>query len=215
MDNTFILFDRNSAIVDCFKDKFSHLPNFQFQDIDVRQLLKEQKLFAIVSPANSMGYMDGGIDLFYMLTMPHIQAKVMRQIKKYNIMSGTTSRKNKFASKNISVLPVGSAFIINAEHANCDNLICAPTMPIPCDITDHEEYVYFAFIAILETMKEFKGKTIAIPGLGTACGRIKPNQCATLMKEAYDDFTSGTVKGNRQVLLEKKGQYILSDNATM
>lgn len=213
MDNKYILFDRNSTLVDYFRNQFSQFPNFEFQDVDVRNLLRDEDLFAIVSPANSMGYMDGGIDLFYMRAMPDIQSKVMSQIQKYGIKSGMTSRREKFANPNISVLPVGSAFLIDAGHDKCMNLICAPTMPIPCPITDHEEYVYYAFLAVLEVMKNFKGKTVAIPGLGTACGRIKEKRCAELMKQAYCDFRDGTIKGERNVKYNAIGQYILTDNA--
>jgi hypothetical protein len=71
---------------------------------------------AVVSPANSYGFMDGGVDALYMNHFGHeIQSRVRRQI--YDHHAGE--------------LLVGVADIVETGHRTIPFLIAAPTMRVP------------------------------------------------------------------------------------
>src|SRR5579872_7306577 len=76
---------------------------------------------AVVSPANSFGYLDGGIDAFYTDHFgPDIQLRVLRQI--YEPHAGE--------------LVVGTADIVETAHDRIPFLIAAPTMRVPMVLRD-------------------------------------------------------------------------------
>ena len=76
---------------------------------------------AVVSPANSYGFMDGGIDALYMSHFGHeIQTRVRRQI--YDHHAGE--------------LLVGVADIVETGHDTIPLLIAAPTMRVPMVLRD-------------------------------------------------------------------------------
>lgn len=54
----------------------NELLDMYFLEKDVQDLIKEYKIDVIVSPANSLGFMDGGIDMYYMQMFPGIQDRV-------------------------------------------------------------------------------------------------------------------------------------------
>jgi O-acetyl-ADP-ribose deacetylase (regulator of RNase III) len=76
---------------------------------------------AIVSPANSFGFMDGGIDALYMHHFgAEIEARVRRQI----------------SEQHCGELLVGQADIVETYNTNIPFLIAAPTMRVPMILTD-------------------------------------------------------------------------------
>ena len=88
---------------------------------DVKDLVKEYAITFIVSPANSLGFMDGGIDMIYMEMFPGIQKTVQDEISKFNI---TTALGRK-------VLPIGSNIIVKTNNTQTPYLCCCPTMFLP------------------------------------------------------------------------------------
>ena len=86
---------------------------------------------ALVSPANSFGYMDGGIDLAYRSFFGmEIQRRVQAKIQ----------------AEHCGELPVGQAIVVATDHARFPFLIVAPTMRVPDRIADTVN-VYLAFRA--------------------------------------------------------------------
>ena len=69
---------------------------------DVRKVCEQLAITIIVSPANSLGFMDGGIDMMYMQMFPGIQTTVQDTIKTFNI----TTALGRY------VLPIGSAILV-------------------------------------------------------------------------------------------------------
>ena len=132
-----------------------------------------QKPRFYVSPANSLGYMDGGIDRAYMGMFDDIQARVQKCIRSHKIMSLT----------GIPYLPIGSAIIVKADEDN-DYLIAAPTMLMPQPIRTTEN-PYWAMRAILKVWTEYG--TLIVPPLGCGYGCVKPEDAARMMKKAVDD----------------------------
>ena len=133
---------------------------------------------AFVSPANSLGFMDGGVD--YVLS---------RQM-----FSGIEPRvKAVFAEKGLktmlgrSYLPIGKAVTVDTQHENIW-LIAAPTMWLPQDVRVTNN-AYHAMYAILkEACINPLIQHIYITGLCTGCGMVDPIVAVRQMKKAFDDF---------------------------
>ncbi len=141
---------------------------------------------AIVSPANSFGFMDGGIDAIYLNHFGYeLQNKVRKQIFEYHD----------------GELVVGNADVVETEDKRIPFLVIAPTMRVPMVLTNSVN-PYLAARAVLVLIKSgnflsgsFEGEeisehiqTVAFPGLGTGVGRIGFNTCAHQMRKAIDDI---------------------------
>jgi O-acetyl-ADP-ribose deacetylase (regulator of RNase III) len=130
---------------------------------------------AIVSPANSFGFMDGGIDLLYSEYFGR-QLQDALQAKIRNLSFGE--------------LPVGQAMVVETGHEKIPFLISAPTMRVPMDISQTVN-CYLAFraaliAAIIHNQTEpRKISSVLVPGLGTGVGRLSPEVCAKQMFAAY------------------------------
>lgn len=131
---------------------------------------------AMVSPANSFGFMDGGLDLAIRNTLgEQIQQRVQGAIQvRYH-----------------GELPVGSALIVETQHQSWPYLIVAPTMRLPADVSDSLN-AYLAFRAILLEIKRFNVghpdhpiRSVLCPGLATGVGGMAAEFCAVQMWEAY------------------------------
>jgi O-acetyl-ADP-ribose deacetylase (regulator of RNase III) len=140
---------------------------------------------AVVSPANSFGFMDGGIDALYMDAFGRdIQLRVRRAILDFHH----------------GELLVGAAEIVETGHARFPYLIAAPTMRVPM-ILGESVNAYLATRAALLLVKTglFRTgvhagepiadhvQTIAFPGLGTGVGRLSSAVCARQVRAAIDD----------------------------
>lgn len=131
---------------------------------------------AMVSPANSFGFMDGGLDLAIREVLgQRIQQRVQGAIQ----------------VRHHGELPVGSALMVETQHPSWPHLIVAPTMRLPADVSDSLN-AYLAFRAILLEIKRFNAskpeqpiRSVLCPGLGTGVGRLAPERCALQMWEAY------------------------------
>ncbi|RKZ51913.1 MAG: Appr-1-p processing protein [Candidatus Parabeggiatoa sp. nov. 3] len=143
------------------------------------------KCEAVVSPANSFGFMDGGIDALYLdFFGKEIQMIVRQQI--YEQHSGE--------------LIIGNADIVQTNHNKIPFLIIAPTMRVPMVLHDSVNAYLAARAVFLLVMKgkfmtgKYKDKPIsnyvkkiAIPGLGTGVGKIGYNTCAHQVRAAMND----------------------------
>jgi O-acetyl-ADP-ribose deacetylase (regulator of RNase III) len=144
---------------------------------------------AVVSPANSFGYMDGGIDARYMdFFGEHIQLRVRRQI--YDHHAGE--------------LLVGAADIVETGHPDIPFLIAAPTMRVPMVLRESvNAYLAARAVFLLVQRGHFTSgrdagepiaervRVLAMPGLGTGVGRIGFSTCAAQVRAAIDDILLG------------------------
>ena len=140
---------------------------------------------AVVSPANSFGFMDGGIDGVYMDYFgAEIQMTVRRQIFEHHA----------------GELIVGSADVVETGSEKIPFLIVAPTMRVPMALSETVN-PYLAARAVFLLIKDgvflsgqFKGqrvgdhiKRLAMPGLATGVGKVGYNTCAHQVRTAIDD----------------------------
>ncbi len=163
-----------------------------FQDVE-NVIVKNDSIFnypsdVIVSPANSFGFMNGGIDFAISKNLGwHIEKRLQKVIRE----------------KYFGELLVGQAEIIPTDHTDFPYLISAPTMRTPMTI-HRSPNVYLSMKAILtllqygkfengEPIKD-KVKTVALSGLGTGVGQVAPLLCARSMRIAWEDVMNEKFK---------------------
>lgn len=127
---------------------------------------------AIVSPANSYGRMDGGIDAAY---VRHFGIELQRRVQAA------------IGSYYEDGLPVGEAITVKTGHGKVPLLISAPTMRVPGVVRD-TDHAYQAMRAALRQAKKHRVETLLCPGLCTLTGHMDPYEAATQMRRAYDEF---------------------------
>jgi O-acetyl-ADP-ribose deacetylase (regulator of RNase III) len=131
---------------------------------------------AIVSPANSYGFMDGGIDAAYSAFFgPRFQNAVQEAINR----------------RPEGHLPVGASLAVRTGHDRIPFLIVALTMVTPEAVSS--DNCYRAMRAVLRLMRAEPdiGREIFCPGLATGTGRVPPAEAARQMFRAYDDWRAG------------------------
>jgi O-acetyl-ADP-ribose deacetylase (regulator of RNase III) len=142
------------------------------------------KADAIVSPANSYGFMDGGIDMAYRNHFGLGIQIVLQQVieRDWNGM-----------------LPIGEAVIVPTKNEAIPHLIAAPTMERPTDVSTTEN-AYIAMVAALRAVKRYNTwaqdndkagiHRILAPGLCTGIGGMKVDTAARQMRRAVDEALS-------------------------
>lgn len=144
---------------------------------------------AVVSPANSFGFMDGGIDRLYTEYFGSaVQERVQACIR----------------GCHDGELLVGRADVVPTGHARIPYLIAAPTMRVPAPL-GRCVHPYLAaravFLLVLRgrfSCGELAGqpvadrvRRVAFPGLGTGAGRVSPTACAKQVRAAIEEFVLG------------------------
>ena len=137
---------------------------------------------AVVSPANSYGWMRGGIDAVYAGAFPAIEQHVRSAVLAYH--GGE--------------LPVGQAVIVPTDVVAPAWLISAPTMREPGEhLPQDTVHPYLAARAVFRMWRDGRLEddrpvrsvvsTIAMPGLGTGIGGVPPSVCARQVMAAWDE----------------------------
>ena len=145
-----------------------------------------QKGKAFLSPANSLGFMDGGIDLVLSRKMfPGCEPKVKEMIAE--IGKKTTLGR--------PYLPVGSALWFKVNN-NESALISAPTMFLPHDVSETMN-AYWAMMAALQAMEKIEVETegtihtLVCTSLCCGVGRMDEETSAIQIRQAVRDFEEG------------------------
>jgi O-acetyl-ADP-ribose deacetylase (regulator of RNase III) len=167
----FQLRDIDPDVVQAWKIHFRGLVNVRISVGDIFEL----KADAIVSPANSFGYMDGGIDLVYLQRFGwELQDRLQSHLKE----------------QHDGELPVGQATIVETLDQEIPYLISAPTMRVPMNVSATLN-AYLAFRAAIRSVKQhnFENenpiRSVLCPGLCTAIGRMPADLAARQMAAAY------------------------------
>ncbi len=144
---------------------------------------------AVVSPANSFGFMDGGIDHAYSRHFGwHVQRRLQDAIR----------------ARHAGELLVGRAEIVSTDDARLPFVIAAPTMRVPMVLRESVN-PYLAARAALLLIRDgtfpdgpFAGepvaavvRTVAFPGLGTGVGQVGPMTCARQVFAAVEEVVLG------------------------
>jgi len=144
---------------------------------------------AVVSPANSFGFMDGGIDLLYSRHFGWgVQERLQQAIREHHH----------------GELLVGTAEVVPTDDPTIPYLIAAPTMRVPMILTDTVT-PFLAARAVLLLIRHgvfrvsphtgepvsSRISTVAVPGLGTGVGRVPPDTCALQVRAAIESVVLG------------------------
>jgi len=152
----------------------SEFKRFPWISIVYGDILK-QKADAIVSPANSFGFMDGGLDYY---------------LSKY-FGSGLQERLQKTIRKEYDgELLVGQAVVLETGNKSFPYLVSAPTMRVPMDISGTIN-PYLAALAAFTAVEKFNSdskriNSILVPGMGTGVGKVPFDIAARQMRTAYE-----------------------------
>lgn len=122
---------------------------------------------ALVSPANSFGHMDGGIDLAYSLKIGwHLQKRVQDAIKE----------KTKYGE-----LLIGDALIVETDFEQFPYLISAPTVRTPRLLYCDEVNVFLASRAAIGEARREGFDSVVLPGMGTGVAKVPLDRAAFAM----------------------------------
>lgn len=130
---------------------------------------------ALISPANSFGIMDGGLDHAIREALGYSVARAVKEV---------------ILERHHGELPIGCAEVVPTEHPRWPFLIVAPTMRIPESVASTVN-AYTAFRAVLLAARRHAAaggapiRSLVCPGLGTGIGCLEPRRCAAQMRVAF------------------------------
>jgi O-acetyl-ADP-ribose deacetylase (regulator of RNase III) len=162
-------------MVQAWSAHFDSQANVYIHESDILK----KKADAILSPANSFGFMDGGIDLAYSHFFGwELQDRLQHLLNR----------------DHAGELPVGGAVVVPTQHKAIPFLVSAPTMRIPANISETVN-VYLAFRAALLAVKASKQiQSLLSPALGTGVGSMPIERAARQMYAAYAEVILGDVQ---------------------
>jgi O-acetyl-ADP-ribose deacetylase (regulator of RNase III) len=162
--------DINTHLCDAWRVAFAGASDVEIEPGDIFR----SPVDAVVSPANSFGWMTGGIDAHYVRVLgEEMHMDVRQQISDL---------------QPFGELLVGSAIVVPVQDSTCTNfVISAPTMRLPGPTTQLACFLstraaIYTALAMSESIK-----TVAMPGMGTLTGQVPPAMAAQAMRQGYDD----------------------------
>ena len=171
-DLKIFLRDINADVVAAWGEAFAGRDDVEASQGDIFGLAAD----AIVSPANSFGYMDGGIDGVYSMHFGWELSARLREVLRRD-WDGE--------------LPVGCAVIVETHDARIPYLVSAPTMRVPMNVSGTVN-AYLAFRATLIAVRNHNRggpdvpiRSLLCPGLATFYGCMDPRRSARQMLHAY------------------------------
>lgn len=180
----------DAEFIDAVAESFDGVAGVTWETGDVRHVDRAGRIF--VSPANSFGYMNGGIDRVYNEEMFRgCEAIVQRKIRELRPEAAGRGER--------AGLRVGSAlwFLVDEEARDrLTALLVAPTMTIPCNVADTQN-AYAALMATLilseriYSVAEGHLHTLVCPALCCGIGGMEPAEAARQIAEAWADFCAG------------------------
>lgn len=163
-----ILVDQQSELVAHWKKEFALFPEVSVVCGNILSLAHN----AIVSPANSYGYMDGGIDELY---VQHFGIQIQDRVQ------DAISRRQE------GYLPVGASLVVKTGHPKMPYLVVSPTMMLPEAVPAAN--CFFAMAATLSTASRTAAIThLYCPGLATGVGQVPFEIAAEEMANAYSKW---------------------------
>jgi len=167
---------KDEELGEAWREEFHGIAEVEILDADICQTPCD----AIVSPANSFGFMDGSLDYFLSERFGWALQDRLQEIIKIRPMRE---------------LLIGEALILSTHDKEVPWLISAPTMRVPMRLRQTVN-AYLAMKAILISVLNHREQPeieiVAIPGLGTGCGALPPKVAAFQMATAYKEIVLGS-----------------------
>jgi O-acetyl-ADP-ribose deacetylase (regulator of RNase III) len=161
------LFDTNAELCAAWEREFGNCP-----DISVKHCALEDLPYHdfLVTPGNSFGAMSGGFDL----AVRDMLGYQFQDFLQLEIMKSTTWG-----------IPVGNIMFLNLDPPErFTSIIYAPTMRTPSPARSLD--ITYVMSILTSVAFDNPDKTLAIPGLGTGCGKLSPSDAAKAMRAGYD-----------------------------
>lgn len=177
-----------------WRDDFSECENLSIIKGDITKIKSD----AIVSPANSFGFMDGGLDWHLSERFGwHLQDELQAKI----------------AQLDERELLIGRSITLETGDSEVPFLISAPTMRVPMSFNIATSVnAFLAMKAILiACINNPKIETVTIPGLCTGCGRMPFHIASNQMFLAYDEIINRNYKEYKTFGDTQKYQYRLNE----
>ncbi|AXE24569.1 Appr-1-p processing protein [Streptomyces globosus] len=170
-----VLTDLNAQVVQAWRAAFADTPEIEIR----RGSILDEDVDAWVTPTNSRGRMDGGVDAVIKRHLgAGIQLRVQRAIR------------DGFAGS----LPVGSAVCVPSGAQTPRFLISTPTMEQSSQDVGHTLNVALACAAAFQAVHRQNRvspgsiRSVALVGMGAQTGRVPAQVCANLMWTGYTLF---------------------------
>lgn len=161
--------DDNLDVVMALKGAFKEHPEVEVFHGDLLALARN----CVVSPGNSQGFMDGGIDKsFTQFFGPGIEATVREAIGRRPEVT----------------LPIGSSMVVKTNHGLIPFSLVAPTMEVPELVDASNAYRAMRAILRIASANEDIGRAVFCPGLCTGVGGVLPGEAAKQMARAYQEW---------------------------
>lgn len=168
-----ILIAPERDLYNAFREYFTHFSNVEIVNDRFEWLTKYD---CLVSPANSFGMMDGGMDAAITSFFgKSLEEKVQRRI----------------LDDYLGEQPIGTSLIVETGHPNHPFLAHTPTMRVPMNIQG-TDIPYIAMWAMLLAVRQHNKnarrqiESVVCPGFGTGIGRVAYSEAARQMALAYD-----------------------------
>lgn len=162
----------DAALVEAWRRHFNNCPHVEVSHGDIFGVTAD----AIVSPANSFGYMDGGIDAVYLARFgAGLQWRLQQHLQE----------------RHGGELAVGEATIVATHAADIPWLISAPTMRIPGPVPNTLNAYLALRAALRAAIAHGQITSVVCPGLASAIGAMPADRVARQMRFAYDVTLGG------------------------
>jgi len=183
-----VLVDLSERIVEAWRKEFVDVPG-----VEVKQgSIFDVGAHIMVSPGNSFGFMDGGIDLAISEKFGRcVQERLQKRIR----------------DRHHGELVVGAAEYVELDWEGdmTRYVIAAPTMRVPMVLGRETVNPYLATRAALLMVKNGKHdngsllrdhwvEVVAFSGMGTGIGAVPPEVCARQMCSAFEEVVLGKVR---------------------
>lgn len=169
LPETILLIDRSPGLVTAWERAFEDMEGVEVVEGDFFQRPAD----AMVSPANSFGIMDGGLDLAIRDRLGFEAQEAAQRV---------------ILERHHGELAVGSAEVVSTGHSEWPHLVVAPTMRVPESVA-RTAHAYLGFRAALLAVARFNAgggaiRSMVCPGLGTGIGAMDYERCAVQMRMA-------------------------------
>ncbi len=161
--------DDDGDVLAALRRAFEGVADVECLDGDILAVARN----TLVSPANSHGHMDGGIDAAYVAFFGMaLQRRVRDAIDR----------------RPEGHLPVGASLAVRTGHPRVPFLIVAPTMELPEAVAPLNSYRALRAVLRLASRDPELGAEVFCPGLATGVGHVAADEAAGQMRRAYDDW---------------------------
>ncbi len=172
-----LLVDRTPSLVRAWSEVFANHENVTAIEGD----FFAHEADAMVSPANSFGNMDGGLDAAIRDALGGTIEGAVRRV---------------ILERHHGELHVGAAEVVETTSERWPFLVVAPTMRVPESVASTVN-AYVAFrAALLAVVRHNQAgshphriASLLVPGLGTGIGMMDPRRCAAQMRIALDQVS--------------------------